>query len=594
MAACSDYGFGQPTSVAGGECFDRSYPGDDVDRDPTCYAVEGEGAIHNVITWHKENWSYEDQSDRVSMTPIVMPLTDDDIPDVIVTTYREDIGMLRALSGDDGSSLWDSDEVMLNPRSGLAGGDLDGDGDIEIIALTTDDRVACIDHQGTLVWVTEHDYSDHIGGEMDAPSIADMNADGYPEVIVGRLILDGDGTVLMEGNGGMGGPSGASASFAADLDSDGLQELVTGNTVYNLDGSVVFSNDEKDGYPAVADFTGDGEPEIVVSAEGEVRLQDLEGVVLWSTSLDGRSSGPPLLIDMDGEGVPEIAVASDEKYTVLDADGDILWSTDEITEMGGQTSASAFDFEGDGLPEVLYGDEKKLFIWTGYDGGYRLASNEHSSVTGMEYQLIVDVDNDEEAEIVSVSSANGDTLNGVVVFEPIDTEWPAARKIWNQHAYSVTNVNDDGTIPPVPEVNWRFYNSFRAAHMSVTSGLSRSDFFLEIADVCTQACADDMMSVWVLVGNQGLYSPTTDVDLTIYGVKEDGTYLEMETVQLSEGLPAGEILDAVRVDVYGHKGMDIVGLAAGIDGGNDASGGGTWAECDESNNEAEWPGSICQ
>jgi hypothetical protein len=31
-----------------------------------------------------------------------------------------------------------------------------------------------------------------------------------------------------------------------------------------------------------------------------------------------------------------------------------------------------------------------------------------------------------------------------------------------------------------------------------------------------------------------------------------------------------------------------------VDGGNDVSGGGTWSECDETNNEHEWPGSICQ
>ncbi len=592
LLACSDYGFNYQTPVTGGECFDRAYPGEDIDQDPTCYAIESTVQIPNQIKWNRKSFDYEPSSTRVTMTPIVVSLNDDDVPDVLAITYREDNGVLRAMSGDDGASLWDTNEVLLNPEAGLAAGDLDADGDVEIIGVTNDSRVAAFDHEGVLLWRTDI-YSQHMKGVADAPSIADMDADGFPEVMVGRLILDGNGETLMEGGYGRGGPEGT-LSFAADIDADGTQELITGNSAYRLDGSILFYNEERDGYPAVADFDGDGEAEIVVSGYLEVRLQETDGSVVWRTDVKGRdASGPPLLIDTDGDGVPEIGVASDETYTVLDAEGDVLWE-EPINDQSGQTAATAFDFEGDGLPEVLYGDESSLWIWTGHNGTYRIGSNEHSSQTAIEYPVIVDVDNDGEAEIVAVSSPVGGVNEGVMVFESMDTAWPTARKIWNQHAYSVTNVNDDGSIPAEPDRNWRSFNSFRAAHLSVTSGLSKSDLYVEIADVCTAACADDMMGVWVRIGNQGLYSIGGSVDLTIYGVKADGSYKKMKTVSVESGLEAGELTDAVRVDVYGHKDMDIVTLAAGIDGGNSAEAGGKWGECDETNNEDEWAGSICQ
>ena len=38
-------------------------------------------------------------------------------------------------------------------------------------------------------------------------------------------------------------------------------------------------------------------------------------------------------------------------------------------------------------------------------------------------------------------------LSGIRVYEDANDKWVRSRTIWNQHAYSVTNVNEDGTIP---------------------------------------------------------------------------------------------------------------------------------------------------
>src|SRR5690606_23857748 len=41
---------------------------------------------------------------------------------------------------------------------------------------------------------------------------------------------------------------------------------------------------------------------------------------------------------------------------------------------------------------------------------------------------------------------------GVIVLRDVEDRWAASRPIWNQHAYSVTHVRDDGSVPRTSEV----------------------------------------------------------------------------------------------------------------------------------------------
>ena len=41
--------------------------------------------------------------------------------------------------------------------------------------------------------------------------------------------------------------------------------------------------------------------------------------------------------------------------------------------------------------------------------------------------------------------------NTVAVYEDAQKRWIPTRRIWNQHAYHVTNVREDGTHPGAPE-----------------------------------------------------------------------------------------------------------------------------------------------
>ena len=102
--------------------------------------------------------------------------------------------------------------------------------------------------------------------------------------------------------------------------------VVVGNALY-MTGQEIWFNGESDGYPAIGDLDGDKSPEIVVSSNSIVRVQDpTDGTVIWSRKLPGTNSGPPTLADFDGDGLPDIGVVSNNLYTVLLGDGTELWS----------------------------------------------------------------------------------------------------------------------------------------------------------------------------------------------------------------------------------------------------------------------------
>ena len=49
----------------------------------------------------------------------------------------------------------------------------------------------------------------------------------------------------------------------------------------------------------------------------------------------------------------------------------------------------------------------------------------------------------------------------VRVYEDANGGWVPTRSIWNQHAYSITNINDDLSVPRNPEPSWKSHNTFR-------------------------------------------------------------------------------------------------------------------------------------
>jgi hypothetical protein len=300
-----------------------------------------------------------------------------------------------------------------------------------------------------------------------------------------------------------------------DLDGDFTAEVVTPQGIFTwdtlnttfvdktttLNGSEVLWDNEDDfgGFFMGMANLGEWEtnlPSAVDSAEllvigpaGEIQIKTINGTTRFRMGTAGLAGGPPVIADVDGDGRMEFASGGFDKLTVFDLDctpafwnergcmggrgteraNGVIWEADT---KGARSGVAMFDFDGDGRTEVVYADQCFMRVYDGQTGDV-LFSTPRSSTTQWEYPVVADTDGDGYSELVTTSNdndtfigANCDdtdlenknaTVNfalshGVTVWKERDDRWAGSRPIWNQHNYFVVNVNDDGTIPPMGEV----------------------------------------------------------------------------------------------------------------------------------------------
>ena len=195
-----------------------------------------------------------------------------------------------------------------------------------------------------------------------------------------------------------------------------------------------------------------------------------------------------------------------------------MWKHEVSDRTSNITGSAVFDFEGDGYSEVVYAGEQSLWVFSGVDGVARLRDNEHYSCTGFENPVIVDVDHDGQVEIVVVD------YNGIRVLGDASESWVSARPVWNQHAYSITNINDDLSIPSYADSNWPTHNNFRSGDIRINngSGANQSDILPLITDTCEIECDRNQLEFTVQVGNGGLADFFGDITVQVY-VHDNGT-----------------------------------------------------------------------
>jgi hypothetical protein len=600
-----------PTTDTG--CDKLGLPSGTVAIDENCKQEGIFGTFEPVVKWHNS------EPGDVTVTPAVGELTDDnadglvndqDDPDIVVANLH---GGIFALDGTTGALLWQS-SVLVNGEgtttepTSPAIGDIDGDGFPDVVVAASNDGgkdaagrlVALEGRTGDVEWLVPTPYTsreEHCG----AVNLYDLDGNGTVEVLLGAWIANGaDGSTVGLGTQGTGtgyasdyvaGWHPAMMSAAADIDRDGKQEVVTGNTLYDSTGNTIWANAEKDGFVAIGDFDGDPYGEIIATSyPSEMRLQDDDGSVIWKKELGGLTIGPPTIADFDGDGEPEIGVAGQDSYRVVDADGRILWSRTTTDFSSGFTGSSVFDFEGDGAAEVVYADEKDVWVFDGATGDVKLQEEQHTSVTCSEYPTIADVDADGHAEIVVTDSAyKWGTDQGVTVIEDADDSWMPAPVWWNQHDYAITNVGANGVIPAQPDVNWDTYNSFRSGDLIATAGSVMADPYPLLDETCLLDCADGIVRVSVQLANGGVYRTASGVPISAYAETAKGGWALLETKRWNGKVEPGTTSD----------GIDFKLDAAKIETGrvqfvaNDDGNGGTLAECDPKNDLLEVDGLTC-
>ena len=377
------------------------------------------------------------------------------------------------------------------------------------------------------------------------------------------------------------------------------------------------------GAPNIDDFDGDGFPEIGTAFDTEYQLHDLQPATAacpdWPnvfqndmTGLQGNSARTPpagaCTQDSDCGDATQFQCNELLGSCVCLHNGWLRESEDNSSRV---TGSSVFDFNGDGAAEVVYNDECQFRVYEGLNGTVLFAEPSESR-TRTENPVVADVDNDGNAEIVFAASnesgfcsENQDSLynTGIEVWGDASDLWVSARRIWNQHAYHVTNIYEGGVVPVREPESWlawngRLYNTYRSQPrqpFGIAPDLVVGGVQVSSPDaVC--GVLSNTLDIAALVRNEGDLRVGPGIQLTYYGTWTDETPPLTEALTadaggtpLSEMLttsiePGGEVIVTVRYDAtLSTRGVAPNEIRVVVDEAMAAR------ECREDNNEATTP-----
>jgi len=515
-----------------------------------------------------------------------------DLP--LVFLYQS--GAVVALWGDGSGVAWQK-AGNYGKDGSFALGDLDGDGWSELVTANANTICALDARDGAQKWCTGNLQAsmDPIG--YNYPAIADMDGDGLAEVVIGNAILDSNGLLIGKGQqgkgaapygGNMNGGTYGALSAVVDLDGDGVQEVVTGNAAYDIDGNTIWQNGTLDGLVAVADFDGDGYGEIVKTTGIHVFGMTWDGKHAWGPITYGGNLGVPAIDDLDGDGTPEIVLGAQNKLVAMEWGGQVMWQA-VISDGSGAAGPVLFDFESDGYPEVLYADEQAIRFFSGVDGKLKFQSLEHASYTILETPIVADVDGDNQVEIVLGHCNANANIGAITIYGDKDKTWPPGRKIWNQHTYHITNVNDLGGIPSDYKSNWaakNTFNSFRSGDIGQKPG-EYHDLQAEILGVCEDKCEMGTFYMSARIRNAGNVEVPAGIPVTVRAGLNGPIVVTLETTQPVPPGTTGEVL------FFEFEAKKLAQSQPVITVDDTGVGEGKIFECDETNNTAVWPDEVC-
>ncbi|MEO7253572.1 MAG: PASTA domain-containing protein, partial [Casimicrobium sp.] len=302
----------------------------------------------------------------------------------------------------------------------------------------------------------------------------------------GVIVLSGnDGTVRqrmiakktpISGVDGGTEQTGLSAPVVVDLDGDGTPEIVAGGVVFNLDGTPRWQGASANVLEvAVGNF--DDTPDIeVVRFETQpggyfLTVYKSDGAVLWRLPFDFVTFiGKIVVGDLDGDGKADIVFNYGGLLCAIKHDGTYRWCNvadvvNGVLQVNSSTRVAIFDFDGDGVAEVVMQTNEGVFFLDGLTGKLKASFPITTASTGTTVPptrnccyvtrapLVGDVDADGHADLIFFWVGEDGISWRQTVLKAQNNDWRPARGVQNQFAYHFANINDNGTIPtavPLP------------------------------------------------------------------------------------------------------------------------------------------------
>ncbi len=365
-------------------------------------------AFELAVTYDQFGWPV-DLGASVRSSPLLMDLDEDDTPEVIVV---DNVGTLHVWDHlgryRDGFPVSTAGDVW----GSVAVGDLEGDGDIDIVFGSKNDTVYAFSSEGQRLFARD------LGSPVLAnPALADVNGDGQLETVIGAMngslsILAPDGSDADRFPLALGGPIFVGPAVA-DLDGDEVRDIIWGSTDRNVYAVSSLTGDPLFGFPfaaagmvvsapTVADLDEDGDEELIFGCDdGKLYVLDHLGEEQFTVDSGHMIRTSPVIGDVDADGRIDIVFGSKSGAVyVVDRDGQILSGWPYQAGSFIESSPAIMDVNDDGLPEVIFGtsDERLLMI----SGDGTLLEEYPTPETGAIYSspCVGFLDGDDDLEIV--------------------------------------------------------------------------------------------------------------------------------------------------------------------------------------------------
>ncbi len=289
----------------------------------------------------------------------------------------------------------------LRPQ-GIAIGDVDGDGKLDLLAVTTISTVSVFRNtstSGTISFAAKVDYT--TGSSPYSIAIGDMDGDGKPDLAIANY---GSSTVSLFRNTSTSG----TVSFAAKVD------YATGNNPQSV---------------SIGDLDGDGKADMAVANYNSntvsvFRNSSTSGVISFAAKVDYTTGSTPQSVsigDLDGDGKADMAVANYYSNTISVFRNTSVSGTASFAAKADYTTGnnpqniSIADLNGDGKPElavVNYGlNAVSVLRNTGTSGAISFAAKIDYATGSNPYSVAIgDLDGDGKADM-AVANYGSNTVS---------------------------------------------------------------------------------------------------------------------------------------------------------------------------------------
>ncbi len=416
---------------------------------------------------------------------------------------------------------------------------------------------------------------------------------------------------------------------------DGIAEIVKTEDVgdsrvgiYSLTGEVVMNVKtagsaplESGGAPVIGDFDNDGLPEIGVAGATRFRVFDLgckgkpQGCeaeyVRWSQASQDASSRQTgaSIFDFDGDGKAEAVYADECFLRVYEGDtGKVLFSSyrtsgtwfenpvvadvdkDQNTEIVVNSafetkcpSSSAYGtpYVDPLHPGVACKDDTNCASGGTCSDGYCRCANDGECDAGSTCASPLPGTGAGNTCRATHPNQEGSTGGIKVLRDGLD-RWTSSKGIWNQHAYSDTNINEDGSVPPMMSWEQNFSSVERNNYRQNSQGKGSPNDLPDVTGALDkkEVCKlDEQTNKTILTGrvcNRGNKAVGAALPATFYG--PDGKILCVSYTQA----PVGGNGDCRAVTCE----LSLAQLNGGVTMvvNDDGEGGRSTVECREDNN----------